>query len=58
MELNNQKINKMEKNIKKIVLAVLGLAVFAGCKPKTTSDAISGDAAQKVYVAPGEHDEF
>lgn len=58
MELNNQKINKMEKNIKKIVLAVLGLAVFTGCKPKTTSDAISGDAAQKVYVAPGEHDEF
>lgn len=48
----------MEKNVKKIALFVLGLAFFTGCKPKTTSDAISGDAAKKVYVAPGEHDEF
>lgn len=48
----------MEKNIKKVAVAVLGLAAFAACKPKTTADAISGDAAQKVYVAPGEHDEF
>ena len=48
----------MDRNLKKIALAVVGLAFFAGCKPKTASDAVSGNAAQKVYVAPGEHDEF
>ncbi|KAA9038144.1 Sec-dependent nitrous-oxide reductase [Ginsengibacter hankyongi] len=34
------------------------LTGFYSCKPKNTSDAISGDAAQKVYVAPGKYDEF
>ena len=28
------------------------------CKPKNPNQAISGDAAAKVYVAPGKHDEF
>src|SRR6188768_2979613 len=28
------------------------------CKPKGASAAITGDAAQKVYVAPGKYDEF
>ncbi|MGP1501637.1 MAG: Sec-dependent nitrous-oxide reductase [Bergeyella cardium] len=42
----------------------LGLAALAtgflltGCKPKGTGDAVSGDAAERVYVKPGEHDEF
>ncbi|MCU0446956.1 MAG: Sec-dependent nitrous-oxide reductase [Microscillaceae bacterium] len=32
---------------------------FSGCKPKGgASQAVSGDAASKVYVAPGKHDEF
>ncbi|MGH2564082.1 MAG: Sec-dependent nitrous-oxide reductase, partial [Ginsengibacter sp.] len=31
---------------------------FYSCKPKNTADAIGGDAAQKVYVAPGKYDEF
>ncbi len=40
----------------------LGLIAFAAlslvaCKPKGTGTAVSGDAAQKVYVAPGTHDE-
>ncbi len=30
---------------------------IVGCKPKNTSNAVSGDAAQKVYVAPGKYDE-
>lgn len=44
-------------NFKKYVL--LGLATvavsaaFQGCKPKGAGQAISGDAAEKVYVAPG-----
>ncbi|HPZ87665.1 MAG TPA: Sec-dependent nitrous-oxide reductase, partial [Flavihumibacter sp.] len=33
-------------------------ALTLGCKPKNTSTAVSGDAASKVYVAPGKYDEF
>lgn len=28
------------------------------CKPKTSEDVVSGDAAQRTYVAPGQYDEF
>lgn len=38
------------------VLAVL--MFFGACKPKTSSDSVSGDVAQKAYVAPGQYDEF
>ncbi|HPA23316.1 MAG TPA: Sec-dependent nitrous-oxide reductase, partial [Ferruginibacter sp.] len=31
---------------------------FSACKPKNTGTAVSGDAASKVYVAPGKYDEF
>ncbi|WP_177761032.1 Sec-dependent nitrous-oxide reductase [Flavobacterium sp. I3-2] len=48
----------MKKILKNTVITFLGLVFFAACKPKSASDAVSGDAAQKVYVAPGEHDEF
>ncbi len=44
--------------IKAAALLVVGSAVFYSCKPKSTGDAVSGDAAQKAYVAPGEYDEF
>ncbi|MDD2985302.1 Sec-dependent nitrous-oxide reductase [Flavobacterium sp.] len=37
---------------------VLVAAFFGSCRPKNTSDAVSGDAASKVYVAPGKYDEF
>lgn len=30
----------------------------SGCKPATVQNAASGDAASKVYVAPGTYDEF
>lgn len=46
----------------KLILTVLIAAVFTlGCGnsgQKPASSALSGDAASKVYVAPGEHDEF
>nr|WP_297308708.1 Sec-dependent nitrous-oxide reductase [uncultured Flavobacterium sp.] len=48
----------MKKVINKIVLGLFGISFLVACKPRTASDAVSGDAAQKVYVAPGEHDEF
>lgn len=38
-------------------VAVMGIAI-SGCKPKDAGSAVAGDAAQKVYVAPGKHDEF
>ncbi|MEO6902433.1 MAG: Sec-dependent nitrous-oxide reductase [Bacteroidia bacterium] len=38
-----------------IVVAVGGLS---SCKPKSVNNAVSGDAASKVYVAPGKYDEF
>ncbi len=46
----------------KFLQAILAIALtgafFASCKPKTTGDAVSGDAASRVYVAPGKYDEF
>src|ERR1043166_9072149 len=33
-------------------------AIFSNCKPKKASNAVSGDAAAKVYVAPGKYDEL
>ena len=41
-----------------VAVACLLFTVLPSCKPKNTADAISGDAAQKVYVAPGKYDEF
>ncbi|HEY4628049.1 MAG TPA: nitrous oxide reductase, partial [Flavobacterium sp.] len=50
----------MNKNklVKVTFAIVLVSAFFSSCKPKDSSDAVSGDAAQKVYVAPGKYDEF
>ncbi len=39
-------------------LLLLALASVISCKPKGTGNAVSGDAASKVYVAPGKYDEF
>ena len=44
-----------------IITAVLFLPLLfgiSGCKPKNIGSAVEGDAAQKVYVAPGKYDEF
>lgn len=47
------------KSLKLFGLAsVVSLTALTGCKPKGTETAVSGDAAQKVYVAPGKYDEF
>lgn len=44
--------------IKSSLAVVLVSAFFSSCRPKDTADAVGGDAAQKVYVAPGKYDEF
>jgi nitrous-oxide reductase len=49
------------KNILKSIIAILGvLTLFIGCnnQGESKSGALSSSAAEKVYVAPGEHDEF
>lgn len=38
--------------------SVIILSGFNACKPKNTADAVSKDAASRVYVAPGKHDEL
>ena len=39
-------------------LTVVGFSITQGCKPRGAESAVSGDAASKVYVAPGKYDEF
>lgn len=48
----------MKKNAWLLAAGLIAVALAPGCKPKGAQSAISGDAASKVYVAPGEHDEF
>lgn len=38
--------------------AAIAMAFAYGCKPKGAQSTISGDAAGKVYVPPGQYDEF
>ncbi|WP_372757258.1 Sec-dependent nitrous-oxide reductase [Mariniflexile sp.] len=48
------------KNLIKLTLALLGVTVaFTSCNnSEKKSGALAGNVAEKVYVAPGEHDEF
>ena len=41
-----------------VLCAVTAFATIQSCKPKGATAAISGDAAERVYVAPGKYDEF
>lgn len=46
---------------KSILVALAAIAIttaLQSCKPKDSSNAVSGDAAQKTYVAPGKYDEI
>ncbi len=47
--------------MKRIIIALSTGAIIASvqsCKMKTAESAVQGDAASKVYVAPGKYDEF
>ncbi|MFC3414329.1 Sec-dependent nitrous-oxide reductase [Algoriphagus hitonicola] len=48
----------MNKHTWLVAAGLIAVALAPGCKPKGAQSAITGDAASKVYVAPGEHDEF
>ena len=39
-------------------LFLVSVLTFVNCKPKNAGNAVSADAAQKTYVAPGKYDEF
>lgn len=42
-----------------MLLALIGLGMaMTRCAPKGPKDAVTGNAASKVYVAPGQYDEF
>ena len=41
-----------------IAVLVISIGAINGCKPNTTSTVGVGDAASKVFVPPGKHDEF
>lgn len=40
------------------LLAVAGILLAPGCKPKGSGSAVSGDAALKAFVPPGQYDQF
>lgn len=47
--------------MKKIIIVLSAIATMASvqsCKMKSAESAVQGDAASKVYVAPGKYDEF
>ena len=52
----------MNKIISRLLPAVVAfsliMVLIPGCKPRGTAAAVTGDAAEKVYVAPGKYDEF
>ena len=49
----------MKKNsILAVALALSTIVTLNACKPKNASDAVSGDAAEKTYVAPGKYDTY
>ena len=50
----------MKSSFKMLLLVAVALPIawLQSCKPKGTQSAVSGDAAAKVYVAPGKYDEF
>ena len=43
-----------------ILSSVFGIVLLSmvSCKPKNTSNAVSADAAEKAYVAPGKYDQY
>ncbi|PSL22402.1 nitrous oxide reductase apoprotein [Chitinophaga ginsengisoli] len=46
------------KRLSFLLISCAVLGSMQSCKMKNTESAVSGDAASKVYVAPGKYDEF
>ncbi len=41
-----------------MALLAMAAVLFQGCKPKGATQVVTGNAAEKAYVAPGKYDEF
>src|SRR5690606_30870566 len=55
------KTNTMKKAFKQTLIlssALSGMLLLSNCDRKDTSNVVEGNAAEQVYVAPGEYDEF
>ena len=50
-------MKKLKFNTIAVILFVSSVNMIS-CKPKNAGNAVSSDAAQKSYVAPGKYDEF
>lgn len=48
----------MNALLKYMVPLACAALLASGCKPKSSAGMVSGDAAEKAYVAPGKYDEF
>lgn len=48
----------MKRTINTLAILSLALLTFASCEKRNTNQVVHGDAAQQVYVPPGEYDEF
>ena len=49
----------MKSRLAITIAAMVPIALFMGsCRPKDTSNAVSGDVASKAYVAPGKYDSY
>src|SRR5687768_14675894 len=61
MKRNNNSFRSMKNNIKNtlIIITLAGISFsIPACKMKNTESVVSGDAASRVYVAPGKYDEL
>ena len=50
--------SKTIKQVFSFVIALVAIGLLNSCKPKKVDSALAGDAAKKVYVAPGKFDEL
>jgi len=61
-KMNSQLIKKALRMFKLFcffsTVLLISMCVLQSCKPKTSTSAFTTDAASKVYVAPGNYDEF
>src|SRR6476620_4657505 len=49
---------KILKTALPAAIAITAIVSLHSCKPKNVASAVTADAAQKAYVAPGKYDEF
>jgi nitrous-oxide reductase len=48
----------MKRIAAKMIVGLSAVCFLVGCKPQAPQSAATGDAASRVYVAPGQYDEF